>query len=135
MAAKIDQKRGKGRPRKVTDDLRSDWKETILAIAAEGGSAVEIRVALGISQSLWERFIAESDDFSVTVKTAHDACQTWWEKNGRKLAVDGGGNSAIYIFNMKNRFGWRDKAEDGGRDADKPAPTQVVVEVRDARKP
>ena len=135
MAAKIDPKRKVGRPRTATDDLRPDWKETIIAIATDGGSAVEIRVALGISQGAWETLLADSEEFLLTVKTAHDACQTWWEKKGRTLAVDGGGNAAIYIFNMKNRFGWRDKAEDGGRESDKPAPTQVVVEVRDARKP
>lgn len=33
--------------------------------------------------------------------------------------MDGGGNAAVYIFNMKNRFGWRNEPEqqDEGPDA------------------
>jgi hypothetical protein len=50
------------------------------------------------------------------------------------LAVEGGGNSAIWIFNMKNRFGWRDKSETAGDDTDEAQPVKVEVSVVDARK-
>jgi len=134
MAA-VKVKRKIGRPRTATDDLPIGWQKTMINCGSEGGSAVEVRVLLGISTSAWETLLTDSAEFRETEKAARDLCNVWWEKNGRKLAIEGGGNSAIWIFNMKNRFGWRDKAEDGDRESDKPAPTQVVVEVRDARKP
>ncbi|KGQ19917.1 hypothetical protein LF41_2424 [Lysobacter dokdonensis DS-58] len=54
---------------------------------------------------------------------------------GRKLAANGGGNSAVWIFNMKNRFNWRDKQDDAGEDGDAPSPVKIEVTVKDGRKP
>lgn len=48
--------------------------------------------------------------------------------------MDGGGNSAVWIFNMKNRFGWRDKQETEDDDANTAQPVKVEVTVVSARK-
>lgn len=76
-----------------------------------------MRAELGIGQTAWETLLTDSEEFRVAVKAARDACQVWWERTGRRLASEGGGNSAIWIFNMKNRFGWRDaKPEEAPKD-------------------
>lgn len=105
-----------GRPKKTLDDLPDGWKDIMLKIAGEGGSEVEIRVALGcISDDLWYRFIDEEPEFSRTVSTCKLICQSWWEKTGRAGLFMGGKdnpfNSTVYTFNMKNRFSWADKQE------------------------
>lgn len=101
-----------GRPRTKIDDLPSSWRSDVLAIAAEGASDVEIRHKVGIGKSAWATLLEDSEEFRETISEARELCAIWWEENGRKLAVNGGGNSAIWIFNMKNRFGWRDKKEE-----------------------
>lgn len=46
-------------------------------------------------------------------------CMRWWESLGCSLASGNRqGNAAVFIFNMKNRFGWRDKQEITGSDGD-----------------
>lgn len=101
-----------GRPRTTLDDLPSDWRELMLAAASEGKSAVEIRHEIGIGRSAWETLLEDSQEFRAAEKDARELCEVWWERSGRTLAMAGGGNSAIWIFNMKNRFGWRDKKEE-----------------------
>lgn len=80
--------------------------------AQDGASAVEIRCILGIGDSAWETLIEDDSDFRRTVKECKDLCQVWWERQGRKMSCgESDGNATTWIFNMKNRFGWKDKTE------------------------
>lgn len=123
------------RPRTTLDKLPKDWKKLLKECASEGGSATEARVALGIGRSAWDTLQADSKEFQTAVKEAEALCQSWWERLGRTLSKDGGGNSAIWIFNMKNRFGWRDKPEDASDDVEQSTPVKIEVTVKDGRKP
>ena len=102
-----------GRPKdEVIDRLKEGWQTRIKELAADGASDVELRVELGISDDLWYRWIAEDAEFSRTVKECKLLCQIWWERHGRKMAAGSAeGNATVWIFNMKNRFGWKDKVE------------------------
>lgn len=122
------------RPRTTLKKLPIDWRKTMKAMAADGASATETRAALGIGYSAWTTLLADSGEFRESVKEAEALCQAWWERTGRELAAKGGGNSAIWIFNMKNRFGWRDKDDGASDDGEAPAPVKVEVSVVDARK-
>lgn len=104
---------GAGRPKKTLDCLPDGWQELVIEMAKEGASDVEIRAELDISDDLWYRFIEEEPEFSLTIKRAKRYCQAWWEKHGRKLATgESNGNPASWMFNMKNRFKWRDRPEE-----------------------
>jgi hypothetical protein len=85
----------------------------MLELAADGASAVELRCEVGrISVDLWDRWIREDPQYSETVKECKALCEMWWEKQGRKMAAGtADGNATVWIFNMKNRFGWKDKTE------------------------
>ena len=92
--------------------LDKDWEEKITDLAAEGASDVELRLVLDISDDLWYRWIDEEPDFSRTVKRCKALCQVWWERQGRKMSSgESDGNATTWIFNTKNRFGWKDKTE------------------------
>ena len=104
-----DKKRPVGRPRTTTNDLPDNWQEIMREIGREGGSAVETRVALGIGTSAWETLLEDSEEFRATEKERKDLCEIWWERQGRKMAMGEQGNATVWIFNMKNRFGWQDK--------------------------
>ena len=64
-------------------------------------------------QQVAEVSLNEDDaDFRRTVKECKDLCQVWWERQGRKMSCgESDGNATTWIFNMKNRFGWKDKTE------------------------
>ena len=105
------EKRKVGRPRTTTGDLPVGWENTLIDCGQEGGSAVEMRCLLGIGESAWGTLLEDSDDFRRTVKKAQALCEVWWERTGRGMATGADGNATVWIFNMKNRFGWRDKQE------------------------
>ncbi len=100
-----------GRPRTTTADLPDDWHEIVRQCGQDGQSAVTIRCKLGIGMSAWETLLEDSEDFRETVKEAKALCEHWWEERGREMAMGLEGNSTVWIFNMKNRFGWKDKSE------------------------
>lgn len=102
-----------GRPKKELSELPKDWKEQIMALGEEGGSDVEMRVLLRISHDLWYRWLEEEPEFSQTIKEARELCEAFWIRHGRRMSTGAAeGMPAVYIFNMKNRFKWRDKPED-----------------------
>lgn len=61
----------------------------------------------------WEKAHPE---FSESRKIAQGICESWWEEQGRLGAWDEENgpklNPSKWIFNMKARFGWRDKEPD-----------------------
>lgn len=121
-----------GRPKKTTNDLPDNWKGIMLEIAEGGGSELECRHAIGISESLWYRLKEEDQEFSQTIKSCKDVCQIWWERLGRNMSTGAieKGNSTTWIFNMKNRFGWHDKQQVDHTSSDSsmtPAPTKIEI--------
>lgn len=104
-------KRPVGRPRTTVNDLPPNWKDLMIDCGQEGGSAVEARCLLGIGESAWETLLEDSEEFRGTEKQRQALCEVWWERRGRKMAEGDDGNATVWIFNMKNRFGWRDKQE------------------------
>lgn len=125
------EKRPVGRPRTTVDDLPDNWEELLRKCGQEGGSAIEARCMLGIGESAWRTLLEDSDDFRRAEKTRQALCEVWWERRGRQMAMGDQGNSAVWIFNMKNRFKWRDKPEEEEVREEKP----VEVIIRRAVKP
>lgn len=107
----MTQKNPVGRPRTTVNDLPEGWQQIMKDCGQVGGSAVEARCLLGIGMSAWETLLKDSEEFRETEKTRNALCEVWWERQGRKMTETGAGNATVWIFNMKNRFGWRDKQE------------------------
>ncbi|QZA71246.1 terminase small subunit [Pseudomonas phage AH02] len=127
---------GAGRPKdSVIDRLKEGWQARFLAMGKEGCSDVEIRAEFGISDDLWYRWIAEDEEFSRTYKLSKAACHAKWEEMGRKMAFGQvEGNPTTWIFNMKNRFNWRDKQDvDHSGQIDLSAKTDDELKARAAK--
>ena len=82
----------------------------------EGASDVEVRGLIydwldTFSQSLWERWIREDEEFSITVKKGKEFSNIWWEKAGRKNLDSVTFSYTGWYMNMKNRFNWADRQE------------------------
>jgi hypothetical protein len=102
-----------GRPPTKLEDLPEGWQEDMLKLAQEGGSDVEMRAyILGIGNDTWYGLIDREPIFQETVKKCKLLCQAWWERSGRTSLCNKEFSYTGWYMNMKNRFGWKDKAED-----------------------
>lgn len=88
--------------------------ERVVELMTDGASLIEVSADLGITyQTLNEwRKDGEKPEFSEAVKRGEELSNAWWERLGRKGASgESDINPTTWIFNMKNRFGWRDKQD------------------------
>ncbi len=99
-----------GRPETNPEDYNPNWQEEMIAAYALGKSDTHCKVNCFnnhiVSNDLWDRWIAEKNDFSETVKKGHNLSMAWWENVSQKHA-DGSkqnANATSLIFNMCNRF-------------------------------
>jgi hypothetical protein len=113
------EKRPVGRPKKTLDDLPSNWKEIMILLGQEGGSRAEVQCALGMNETTWYRFLDEYEEFSQTEKERKTLSEAWWNHRGREMVNGSKGDSTVWIFNMKNRFGWKDRIDVDNRSSDR----------------
>jgi hypothetical protein len=95
---------------------------------------------IGVSVSTLHNWRKAHPEFLEAVQKGRAASQLFWEQRG----VDGlwnvpfgpSLNAAVWTFNMKNRFGWRDKVEhSGGIDSeDSSARVQGLLKNPDTRE-
>ncbi len=80
---------------------------------SEGASIASFAAEIGVARSSINEWMDQHPDFSEAVKIAKAKCAAWWERTGRELAVNGGGNATLVIFGLKNMAGeeWREKQE------------------------
>ena len=100
--------------------------DKVINLMKKGYSQEVISAHLGVNVNTFQKWMGKGE-FRMAVEEGKRYSQLWWETQGI-LAVQGkikGFNSAVWIFNMKNRFGWRDKQEITG-DEDKPISVRVV---------
>lgn len=95
----------------------SKYKRKFCKIAYEflskGFSKEALAGELGISRQCLYEWIEKYPEFGDTVRVAECKAQSVWEDLGMK-AVKGeikGFNSSVWMFVMKNRFGWKDTQE------------------------
>ena len=94
-----------GRPTKYD----SKYCQELIDHMSEGNSIMSFATKVGVCEDTVYEWFKVYEEFSVAKKKAVAASEVWWQDLGRKLASSG--NGPVYIFNMKNRFGWKDKSE------------------------
>lgn len=87
-----------------------DWN-ALREIYEQGGSDIEIANELRISMREFLKMEKEIPNFSRFVELGRTMSQAWWYSRGRKNLANKEFNTALYNFNMKNRYGWADKVE------------------------
>jgi DNA-binding XRE family transcriptional regulator len=110
-----------GRPTKYLPEYGSKLIEHMGA----GLSFESFAAIIGVHRDTLYEWDKSQPEFSDAIKRAKDACQLFWEKLGidhvvniseydgdSKISTSKSLNSAVWIFNMKNRFKWRDKQPD-----------------------
>jgi len=91
----------------------------------EGLSKEAASAAIGISKDTLYRWAESKPEFSDAIKQGEQLSRLFWERIGLK-GLKGeipGFNATTWIFNMKNRHGWRDK-QDMTTDGEKMTPNE-----------
>ncbi len=119
-----------GRPRTTIKDLPKDWKQIMEDCGRDGGSMAEARALLDIGDTAWYTLLEDSPEFRQAENQRGRLCALWWERCGRRMAAGADGNATVWIFNMKNRFGWRDKQEIDNTSSDgSMSPQPIKIEL------
>lgn len=105
-----------GRPTKY-----EDWMcDAVIEKMALGFSKDAMAGFLGITKDTLYRWEKEIVRFSDSLKQGVELSRIFWEQKGNDLMRDiylekgesvSRGNASVWIFNMKNRFGWRENVE------------------------
>ena len=98
-----------GRPTKWKDE----YCELIVEFMGQGYSFEAFCGHIGITTETGYQWVKKKPEFSDAKKRAVNESRIFWEKLGIGGTVGKikGFNCAAWIFNMKNRFGWRDRQE------------------------
>jgi len=101
--------------------------DQVIAFLKRGYSKEVIAAHLGINRKTFGRWEKEHPALQEAVAEGLLYSQLWWETLGIKAASGKvkGFNASAWVFNMKNRFGWKDKQEISG-DEDRPISVRVV---------
>ena len=121
-----------GRPKESLESLPDNWHEEVLELYSEGAADVEIKALIyqwrgTFSCDLWNRWMKEDEEFSITIKKGRMLSESWWNKSGRKNLKEKDFSYTGWYMNMKNRFGWRDKQETTLQGGDKPIETIITL--------
>jgi len=100
-----------GRPSK----FKATYCGEVVNHMADGASLTSFAAEIGVSRATINVWMAEYPEFLEAVGKAKAKCAAWWEAQGRRIAVAGGGPGAstLAIFGMKNMGGddWHEKQE------------------------
>lgn len=101
-----------GRPSKY----KKAFCDQLVEKMSEGWSIESFCADVGIAKDTFYNWVKEHPEFSDAKKRGEMASFQWWEEQVKNhlFIPDRGGsfNTTAWIFNMKNRFGWRDRQPD-----------------------
>lgn len=113
-----------------TPKYKSSFADKLPDMFANGESVEEVCRELKISRRAFYDWVEKHPDFAEAYELGKEASQAWWLKLGRagaagKVPVQ----PSIWIFNMKNRLGWKDRVETSSDE--QPQPLSITFEVRE----
>ncbi len=93
--------------------------EQLPGMFANGESVAEVASELGVSRQAFYVWVDRYPEFKEAYEEGKQLSEAWWTKLGRAGAT-GKVNiqPTVWIFNMKNRFDWRDKVEQNHTSSD-----------------
>jgi hypothetical protein len=109
-----------GRPTKY----KTDYCQMLIDHMADGLSFEAFGGLVGVSKQTLYDWEEKHEDFLDAKKLGESKARLYWEKVGRDglyheafkdqdgMTVNRSINATIWIFNMKNRFKWRDRIEE-----------------------
>ena len=124
---------------------KPEYDIMIIDHCAKGFSVESFAGLVGVDRDTIDNWIKLHPSFSEARKKASEASRMFWEKSAidnlisKTVTVKKGNesktessqlNAAIWVFNMKNRFGWSDRKEITIEDK----PKRLVINTDDPKK-
>jgi hypothetical protein len=115
---------------------KEEYCDVVKEVMGKGFSKEAVAGHIGISKDTLYNWVKKYKEFSDAIKKGVEASRVFWEELGIEMVTAGQGNSTAWIFNMKNRFNWRDKKETQltGKDGEDLTLNIKVVDDKDAIK-
>lgn len=109
-------KKKAGQPTKY----KPEYCEQVVAFMAQGFSVEAFAGHVWVSKDTLYEWMERYPEFKEAVAIGRERSRVWWEEAARAGLMTEKGTSfsaATWIFNMRNRFGWRneDKVEHTGQ--------------------
>lgn len=76
-----------------------------------GCSDIEVCKLMRITMPEFKNYYDTNSDFRKLVDVGRTMSQAYWYEQGRENIVNNKFNTSLWMFNMKNRFGWSERAE------------------------
>ncbi len=130
-----------GRP----TDYKDNYPEMLIEHLKRGYSFESFGGIVGASKETLYNWTERHKEFVDAKKVGTSYARHEWEKKGidglynetikddQGMTVTRSINPTLWIFNMKNRFGWRDKQEDENDD-DKPRSVTINISKYESKK-
>ena len=89
----------------------ASWPKRLMSLYEEGADDVEVSAALKMSQAQFDAEYANNELFKELVDVGRLISAAWWRGVARKNIFNKNLNTQAWMFVMKNRFGWAEKAD------------------------
>jgi hypothetical protein len=101
-------RKNEGRPK---IQFNPEWHERLIKHCSTGLSFEAFAGVIGVSVDTLYQWLKTNNEFSDTKKIADAKCRYFWEAMAIANLKNKNFQTGTWIFNMKNRFGWRDVQE------------------------
>lgn len=97
----------------MSDTLGSShsWAKELIEYYRNGYSDAEVAAAMNISMRQFNTMLTDNPTFSKLVEFGRTLALAWWEGQARKNLGNKQFNTPLWVFTMKNKYGWADKVE------------------------
>lgn len=87
------------------------WATELVDYYRQGYSDAEVASAMNITMREFNRMLNDNATFSKLVEFGRTLSLAWWESQARKNINNKSFNTPLWVFTMKNKYGWADKVE------------------------
>lgn len=92
------------------------WLEPARLAYEAGASDAEVMKIMKATAKQFEQRYAQNPEFRAFIDVGRMMSKAWWYEQARLNLTNKSFQSPLWLANMKNRFGWSDKAEDRAAD-------------------
>ena len=87
------------------------WAKEIVELYAQGYSDAEVAAHMKITVREYHQQINDNAVFSKLVEYGRTLALAWWESQARLNVGNKAFNTPLWVFTMKNKYGWADRVE------------------------